>query len=90
MMHLVDSVIGFEAGLLDDDGPVAAAESPDAVSSISTCWGPGSEFTSFGELRLVAAIDKIAHDVEIFDVLPGGKLEWRLPRGVPGSRRRRA
>ncbi len=74
-LHFVDAAIGFAARLLHDDGPVQRHDRAVGAEHLDVL-GPAvdGEFLGLGELRLVAAIDKIAHDVEILHVLPGGKF----------------
>ena len=63
------------------------------MPSISTRSEPlfNREFLGLGQLRLVAALDEVAHDVEILHLLAGGEFRaWRRRPGVLESRRRRA
>ena len=70
-LHFVNPAIGFVARLLHDDRPVQRRH-----RTVSTEHGGASpaianiEFLGGRELRLIALVDKIVDDLQVFHVLP--------------------
>ena len=74
-LHLKDSAIGLALRLLHHDGPIQGRDRTVGAEHLHVL-GPGVDrkFAGGGQLRLVAALDEVAHDVQVLHVLAGGKL----------------